>query len=150
MTIVAVRDRAPLGLSYGGHAADMVAGSKMREDIRDRAAYVYVTGQFPSHLRSNTMAILRAITATLRQPVALDGRSGSIKVTSAVAADLELEAHPLVKGVRAKLAEGFLIQPSREMNARRPYSHVFMYRPGKNGIDLVVVTSEGAVKDSWD
>ena len=137
-------------LNYGVHTADMAQGSKARSDVRDRAAYVYVTGQFPSHLRSNYMSILRAVTASIAKPVALDGRSGSMKINDAATSDLDLENHPLVTTVREKVADGFLIQPSRGLQARRPYGKVFMYRPTAKGNDLIVVTSEGAVKNNWD
>lgn len=150
MTIVAIENHVPLGLNYGGHAAEMAPGSKVRADVRDRAAYVYVTGQFPSHLRANYMGILRAITASFAKPVAMDGRSGSMKLTAAAVQDLDLENHPLVKAVRAKIEDGFLIQPSRGLQARRPYGKVFMYRPTTKGNDLIVVTSEGAVKSGWE
>lgn len=148
MPIVAIKRSVP---SYGGHAQEMEQGSKVRSDLRDRAAYVYVTGQFPSHLRSNYMSILRAITSTFRKPVAMDGRSGTIKIDEDVVRDLELEAHPMVSEVRKRLSEGFLIQPSRGLQARRPFSKVFMYRPKRGGgNDLLVVTSEGAVKEGWE
>lgn len=150
MAIVAIKNRSPLSTAYGGHAADMAIGSKTREDVRDRAAYIFVTGQFPSHLRTNYMGILRAISATFNRPVALDGRSGSIKLTSAVVNDLDLENHPMVIAVRDKLAEGFLIQPSRGLHARRPFGKVFMYRPTGSGNDLIVVNSEGATKIGWE
>jgi hypothetical protein len=147
MAIVAIK-QSPR--TYGDYTADMAAGTKSRADVRDRAAYVFVTGQFPSHLRSNYMGILRAVTASFAKPVALDGRSGSMKLTPEAVTDLDLENHPLVKAVRAKLAEGFLIQPSRGLQARRPFGKVFMYRPTNAGNDLVVVNSEGALKTGWD
>lgn len=147
MTITAITNRPRL---YGDFTADMAQGTKSRSDIRDRAAYVFVTGQFPSHLRSNCMGILRAISEVIAKPAALDGRSGSMQIDAAAAADLDLENHPLVRAVRDKLANGFLIQPSRGLQARRPFGKVFMYRPTSEGNDLVVVTSEGALKTGWD
>lgn len=148
MPIVAIKRATP---SYGGHEAEMEQDRKVRSDVRDRAAYVYVTGQFPSHLRSNYMSILRAITSTFAKPVAMDGRSGSIKLDDVAVRDLELEAHPMVREVRKRVSEGYLIHPSRGLQARRPFGKVFMYRPrGRHGNDLIVVTSEGAVKQGWD
>ena len=147
MAITAVRNTP---LAYGAHTADMAPGTKTRADVRDRAAYVYVTGQFPSHLRANYMGILRAVTASFAKPVAMDGRSGSMRLADAAVTDLDLENHPLVKTVRSKIADGFLIQPSRGLQARRPFGKIFMYRPKEGGNDLIVVTSEGATKDNWD
>lgn len=152
MGIVALdRHRQPTpAMLYGSHSNAMTPG-KVRDDIRDRAAYVYVTGQFPTHLRRNYMGILNAITAQFARPVSLDGRSGSIKITSDVVNDLDLENHPMVKEVRAKVDEGYLIQPSRGVAQRRPFGKVLMYRRGRGGaMDQITVTSEGAVKRGWD
>jgi len=128
----------------------MQPGSKTRNDIRDRAAYVYITGQFPSHLRGNTMGILRAITASFSRSTALDGRNGAMKLTSEVVNDLDLENHPMVKEVRAKVDEGFLIQQSRGIHARKPFTKVFMYRRGRGHTDQITVNLDGSVKRSWD
>lgn len=147
MTALAVQ---PAPLAYGLHTADMVAGTKTRAEARDRAAFVFVTGHFPSHLRANYMGILHAITASFAKPVALDGRSGSMRVADVAVIDLDLENHPLVTGVRSKVADGFLIQPSRGLQARRPFGKVFMYRPSTNGNELIVVNSDGSIKNSWD
>jgi hypothetical protein len=153
MGIVALKNKAMAaftGNPYGEFAEEMKQGSKVRDDIRDRAAYIYVTGQFPSHLRRNYMGILRAISASFQKPVALDGRSGSIKLTSEVVSDLNLENHPMVKEVRAKIDEGFLIQPSRGIQSRRPFTKVFMHRRARGGTELITVGHDGAVKRSWD
>lgn len=134
---------------YGRHGDEMTAG-KVRDDIRDRAAYVYVTGQFPTHLRKNYTGILRAITAQFTRPVSLDGRSGSIKITSDVVSDLDLESHPMVQEVRRRVDEGFLIRPSGGISKRRPFSRIYMYRNLKDGVEKITVTDEGAVKRGWD
>lgn len=156
MTIIARNRRRTIGETirnafgiYGDYAPQM-KDEKVREDIRDRAAYVYVTGQFPSHLRSNYMGILRAVTASFQRPVSLDGRSGSIKLTSEVVNDLALEKHPMVVEVRAKIDEGFMIQPSRGLQSRKPFSKVFMHRRKRGGVDMVTVNSDGSVKRGWD
>jgi len=158
MSIVAVKDRRrtlgsvvrnALGM-YGDYSSQMERGTKLRDDVRDRAAYVYVTGQFPSHLRSNTMGILRAVTASFTKPVSLDGRSGSIKLTSAVVQDLELEKHPMVMEVRSRIDAGFVIQPSRGLQSRKPFGKVFMHRRKRTGVDMITVNADGSVKNSWD
>lgn len=146
---VATRIGNALGI-YGDYASQMEQGSKLRSDVRDRAAYVYITGQFPSHLRSNMMGILRAVTASFQRPVSLDGRSGTIKLTSDVVNDLELEKHPMVIEVRAKINEGYMIQPSRGLQTRKPFSKVFMHRPKRGAVDLITVNSDGSVKRGWN
>lgn len=135
---------------YGEYAKMMRSGEKTREDMVDRAAYVYVTGQFPSHLRKTYTGVLRAITSYFRKPVALDGRTGNIKLDDRVVEDLQLDKHPMVKEVRAKLAEGYLINPSRGVGTRRPFWRVFMFRL-KDGqaTDRITVQGDGSVKKGW-
>lgn len=126
------------------------ANGKARDDIRARAAYVYVTGKFPSHLRQNYKGVLRAFTATFARPASLDGRSGSIKVTSDVVKELDLENHPMVVAVRSKINKGFMIQPDRGRGRRRPYRLVFLYKRLRNGVvERITITDEGAVKEGW-
>jgi len=134
---------------YGEHDDLLNDHSKVRKDIRDRAAYVYVTGQFPTHMRKNYMGILRALTASFSSPSAMDGRSGSIKVQGPVVSDLELEGHPMVQAVRAKIDDGFVIQPSRGVNERKPYHAIFMYRPTRNGNQLITIDNHGDEASGW-
>ncbi|KRW94343.1 hypothetical protein AQY21_20655 [Paracoccus sp. MKU1] len=129
----------------------MQDGEKTREDMLDRAAYVYVTGQFPSHLRKHYTAVLRAITHYFRKPVAFDGRTGNIKLDDRVVEDLDLDKHPMVKEVRNKVAEGYFIQPSRGFGTRRPFWRVFMFKlQGEHMVDKITVQADGAVKKGWD
>lgn len=138
------------GLVYGDYAEMAARNTKSRDDLRDRAAYVYVTGQFPSHLRTTWTGALRTLTSYFRKPVAFDGRSGHMKLDQRVAEDLELEAHPMVKEVRAKMAEGYFIQPSLGYGKRRPYWRVFMFRQdGDNVVDRITVQGDGSVKAGW-
>lgn len=140
----------PLGTIYGPENAVKMAVSRVRDDVRDRAAYVYVTGQFPSHLGSNYMGVLTAIAETFSRPVALDGRSGSLKLTNEAVHDLDLENHPMVVEVRDRVAKGWVIQPTRDPKARRNYSKVFLYRREQGGqMNKITVTREGAVRSGW-
>ena len=135
---------------YGEYANMMVKGTKTRDDMVERAAYVYVTGQFPSHLRKHYTGVLRAITAYFRKPVAFDGRSGSMKLDDAVVLDLVLDKHPMVKEVRAKIAEGYLINPSLGVGTRRPFWRVFMFRQeGTDITDRITVQGDGSIKRGW-
>ena len=149
MAIVAMKNRLLASLGIYGDQAQFMTDSRVRDDIRDRAAYVYVTGQFPSHLRRNYMGILRAVTASFQRPVSLDGRSGSVKLTSDVVNDLALEKHPMVIEVRAKIDEGYLIQPSRGLTSRKPFTKVFMRRHKTDGTEHITVSIDGAVKRGW-
>jgi hypothetical protein len=127
----------------------LAEGSRTRDEIRDRAAYVYVTGQFPSHLRRNYTGILRAMSQRFRKPVSLDGRSGTLALNGDVAHDLKLEEHPMVREVRHKIAEGFVIQPSRGLTTRKPFGKVFMLKAGRRKTDKVTVQIDGSVLHGW-
>lgn len=127
-------------------------GNKFRNDLRDRAAYVFVTGQFPSHLRVSFTGVLRGITAHFRRPVALDGRSGNLKLNEEVIDDLKLEQHPMVVEVRERIKQGFKIQPSLGMNTRRGFGKIFMFQVSpdtKLQHNKITVMSDGAVKKGW-
>lgn len=118
-------------------------------DLRDRVAYVYVTGCFPSHLRAEANELLRCVTKGSHGPSALDGRGGVFCVLQPVATRLDLEGHPMVAKVRRKIDEGFKIVVSRGANTRRPFGNIFLRR-GK-GSDAVEITvkSDGSVLDHW-
>ncbi|QIG76075.1 hypothetical protein EVC24_054 [Rhizobium phage RHph_I4] len=132
---------------YGGY--DEQVQGKVRDDIRDRAAYVYITGSFPTHLRRNYNAVLRAITSVFRTPMALDQRSGTIGVTNEAIADLELENHPMVKMVRRRILDGYVIQAARNVVSRRPYSKVFLYKR-TDPSDRITVQVDGSTKEGWE
>src|SRR6056297_1536180 len=104
--------RPPVDQLYGVFAKDMRAGDRFPREARDRVAYVYVTGQFPSHLRKTYTGVLRAVTSYFRKPVAMDGRSGHLKLDDRVVQDLKLDRHPMVRKVREHIRQGWLIQPS--------------------------------------
>jgi hypothetical protein len=132
---------------YGGY--DEQVQGKVRDDIRDRAAYVYITGSFPTHLRHNYNAVLRAITSIFRTPMALDRQGGTIGVQPEAVTDLALEQHPMVKMVRRYILDGYVIQTARNVVSRRPYSKVFMYRR-TDPSDRITINVDGSVKQAWD
>ncbi|AHC30430.1 hypothetical protein CC53_gp013 [Rhizobium phage vB_RleS_L338C] len=132
---------------YGGY--DEQVQGKVRDDIRDRAAYVYITGSFPTHLRRNYNAVLRAITSVFRTPMALDQRGGSIGVQDEAVTDLDLEHHPMVKMVRRRILDGYVIQGARNVVSRRPYSKVFLYRRADPS-DRITVQVDGSTKEGWE
>lgn len=125
--------------------------SKEYQDLRDRAAYVYVTGSFPTHLRTLMTGLLRKITRYSRQPVSLDGRAGSTQVEQENVERLGLAMHPMVRKTKEFLAMGYAIQTQRGPNERRPYSKVFLYRRLRaGGLERVTVQADGSVKAGWE
>lgn len=120
------------------------------EDLRDRAAYVYVTGSYPTHLRTYMTAMLRKITRYSRTPVSLDRRLGSMQIAQENVVRLGLEDHPMVRKVREYLDKGYRIQLSRDdITTRRPYTKVFMFKRTGLGFDRLTVQCDGSIKDEW-
>jgi len=121
--------------------------SKDYQDLRDRAAYVYVTGSLPSHLRTLMTSLLCRLTKYSRTPVSLDRRVGSMALSHEMIERLNLDQHPLVVKLRPFIEQGYRIQTDRDTKARRPYSKVFLYKPGSG--DKVTVQIDGSLKEGW-
>jgi hypothetical protein len=119
------------------------------EDFRDRAAFVYITGSFPTHLRRFFVSLLRKATNYAHAPVALDKNSGVIKIRPEVVMQAELHHHPMVMKAREYVREGYRIQTTRGFAERRPFSRVFMYRKSNQGVHKITVKSDGSVKEGW-
>jgi hypothetical protein len=129
---------------------DPVVGSKEYEDMRDRAAYVYVTGANPTHLRSRMSALLRARTSYSRKPVSLDGLSGCIKVAEENVKRLSLENHPMVVKAKSFVDEGYKIELATHWKARRPYSKILLFKQDPAGqVTRVTVQNDGSVLEGW-
>lgn len=125
--------------------------SKDHHDLCDRAAYVLITGTFPTHLRPHMTGLLRKMSHYSLTPAALDGKAGSMGLDPAYAQILKLDSHPMVVKTREFIAQGYLIQASREVKARRPFSRVFLYKAQPDGTALkVTIHLNGAVLDGWD
>jgi hypothetical protein len=123
--------------------------SKEYQDFRDRAAYVYATGTFPTHLRRFFTALLAKATRYQRHPVSLDSQFGSMKITPQVARALKLEEHPMIRKAREYVNQGYRIRVARELTARRPYSKLFLYARARTGTKQVTVQADGSVKEGW-
>ena len=128
-------------------------GTKEFNDFRDRAAYVYITGAFPTHLRPFFTALLRQATTCSREPTGLDGRIGTMKIDPATVGRLDLESHPMVRKVREYLRQGYRVQLLRrnDITARRPFTKIYLFRED-HGIlmEQVTVQIDGSIKDNWD
>jgi hypothetical protein len=120
-------------------------GSKDFSDLRDRAAYVHVTGAMPTHLRSYMTELLNKISSFT------GARGGnSIEIARQNAAVLGLDDHPMVKTVRDFVNNGYAIMVARDFKARRPYGRVFLWKDlGHGAISRVAVQSDGSVLSNW-
>ena len=120
-------------------------GSKDFYDLRDRAAYIHVTGAMPTHLRSYMTDLLNKISR-------FTGAKGGnqIEIARQNANILGLEDHPMVKNVRNFLNDGYQIMVSRDLKARRPYGKVYLYKDlGHGALSRITVQSDGSVLSNW-
>ncbi len=151
---IQVRTRRPPSeheIRYGRYAADMVRDSKYFLDVRDRAAYLYIVGNFPSHLRKEYTAALRQFSRRYRKPTSLDGKIGREYLNPDIANDLRLDAHPMVVEVRLMISRGYLIQGSRGFGTRNTYREVYMFQPGPDQTmtNRITIKLDGAYRQGW-
>lgn len=142
---------APIAMAGSGsteiEVERILADSRTKEfkDLRDRSAYMYITGTHPSHLRTFFTRALSLVSRMHNRPVSLDGRSGNLKLDERVVQKLDLDNHPMVQKVREYIAEGYRITVSRGANNRKPYTKIFMSK----GNDEITVQIDGSVLDHW-
>jgi hypothetical protein len=117
------------------------------QDLRDRAAYVLVTGSYPTHLRNLMNSLLRKLTRYSRQPVSLDGRIGSMRLDQEAIERLDLEAHPMVRKTKEFLGKGYRIQVAKDLRARRPFSRIKLLHPVTK--DQIIVQADGSIREGW-
>ena len=136
---------------YGPYAANMDPDSKYFADIRDRAAFTYITGTDPSHLRKEYTRALKYFTRLYAKPSSMDGRIGSEYLDPNIVTDLGLDAHPMVIKARRYIARGYLLQGSRGFGARRSFQNVYLFKlgPDQTMTDRVTVRIDGAVNEGW-
>jgi hypothetical protein len=119
-------------------------GSKDFNDLRDRAAYVHVTGAMPTHLRTYMTELLNKISRFT------GAKGNSIEIARQNATMLGLENHPMVKATREFLNDGYQIMVARDLKARRPYGKVFLWKDmGHGAISRIAVQSDGSVLSNW-
>jgi hypothetical protein len=118
-------------------------GSKDFYDLRDRAAYVHVTGAMPTHLRSYMVELLNKISRFT------GAGSNSIEIARQNAVMLNLDDHPMVKQVREFLNDGYQIMVSRDLKTRRPYGKVFLWKQDGDQFQRITVQQDGSVLNAW-
>lgn len=122
--------------------------AKDYKDLRDRAAYVYATGAFPTHLRRLMTSLLVKMTRYSREPVSLDRRIGSMQLVDDTVNVLGLNRHPMIHKVREFVDRGYKIHLAPSDRSRRPYSKVYLLHPVTR--DRVIVQADGSVLEGWD
>lgn len=116
-----------------------------REDFRAQAAFVYLTGIMPSHLRSEANGRLVAACRVATGNTTCGGWRKAFDLRPDVIEALDIPSHPLVRTVEALMSDGWSIQSSRGVNARRSYAKVFL----KRGEERRVVQRDGSVLMAW-
>jgi len=137
---------------YGRYFSDLANCQKLRDDIRDRAAYLHCVGHLPSHLRPRANQILLQISEYFRRPTSLDGRLGERRLKEEAIRDLRIYGHDMVKEVRERVSQGYRIQHSRGLGTRCGFGKIFMFKnhPDQMTTEKITVTLSGAIKRGWD
>lgn len=140
-----------LGPIFSAAAAADPKERKVFTDFRDRAAYTYVTGTFPTHLRTFFTALLRKATRYTTEPASFDLRGGHMMVEQTVVDSLALDDHPMVRKTREMIrTQGFRIQTARGVTERRPFSKVFLFKQrGRMVSERITVQVDGSIKEGW-
>lgn len=128
--------------------------SKEFSDLRDRMVYVYITGAFPTHLRSYFTNLLRKAARYATRQASPITSIGHMRVDPEVVQSLDLDNHPMVEKVRQLVEQGYVLVLSLggEPRDRRPFSRVWMIRERRARVgpgDPLTVYVNGAVREGW-
>lgn len=120
-------------------------GSRLFNDIRNRAAFIYVTGMFPTHLRPEALGFLVVMTEPVGDVLPLCGR-GPVRLSRYYFDRLLLETHPMVETVREQIANGWEVCAPNGPNQRSSFQRVFIRRGGEQQ----TVQSDGSILLGWN
>lgn len=96
--------------------------SKAFKDLRDRAAYMYITRCYPTHLRP---FFTGALTEMRRYANRDAGRAG-FEFELTFVHQLELDDHPMVERVRELVGQGWRVDDPIGANARHSFQKVHL------------------------
>lgn len=113
--------------------------------FRDQAAFVYLTGIMPTHLRKEANHRLVAASQFAKGNTCCNGWRKAFDLRPEVVETLDIANHPMVRTVKTLVGEGWSMQSSRGVNARRPYAKVFLRR----GDERRVVQRDGSMLIDW-
>ena len=106
---------------------------------------MYITGTFPSHLRTFFTRVLSRIARITNRATSMDRRSGNMLLDADMVRRLHLHDHPMVLKVKGYIGEGYRITVSRGANHRKPYSKIFLSK----GDEEITVQIDGSLLDRW-
>jgi len=110
-------------------------------DLRDRVAYMFVTGAYPTGLRPFFTGALNV----LSKSYAASDRFGPLQIDCSAIYTLDLQSHPMVAEGRRLMSEGWRLVVSLGPNRRRPYCNLYFTREG----DRLSLNAEGWIKPGW-
>lgn len=117
--------------------------------LRTCAAYIHLTGCWPSHTRKTTDAWLRIRTLRDRRR----GGSSSIVVAENAIHQLALGSHPMVVRVKKRLAEGYRLAEYHDLDACPETSHPRRRASGQiymmKGDRRIIVKDDGSELEGW-
>lgn len=136
---------------FGDFAHALIGNRVELDKLADRAAYMYVTGNFPSHLRIPATRMLRQISRPFKKPSSLDGRQGDVKVVEDAVRVLRLRFHPMVVAVKERISNGYLIHPNPSHTSRRPFTKIYMFKLDAHGAMCaqLIINLDGSTKPGW-
>jgi hypothetical protein len=126
---------------------EILADPKSRHfaDLRDRSAYMHLTGAYPKHLRPRATRLLTLISTEGAPRASVSDVAGARIIQPAIAEQLELEAHPIVAQVRAYVANGYKIRVSQGPNERTTFARIWLFK----GEDQRTIKSDGSMLEGW-
>ncbi|HEX3918852.1 MAG TPA: hypothetical protein VHW60_16060 [Caulobacteraceae bacterium] len=126
-----------------GDVASILADPKSRafSELRDRAAYLQLTGTYPTNLRTRTTRLLTLISSAGRSAPDVADRV----VATGIADQLQLATHPMVTKVRDYIEQGYRIRVSQGPNVRKPFYKIWLFK----GDDRRTIQIDGSMMDGW-
>lgn len=115
--------------------------TKAFTDLRDRVAYMFVTGAHPTNMRTFFTSALNVLST----PANARGRFGPHLIDDSAVYTLDVMSHPLVVETRRLLSEGWRLVVSLGPNRRRPYGNLYFAR----GQHRITLNSEGWTRPGW-
>jgi len=110
-------------------------------DLRDRVAYMFVTGAHPTNLRAFFTGALNVLSTHSDA----SGRFGPHLVDCSAIYTLRLIHHPMVVEARRLVSEGWRLVVSLGPNERRPYGRLYFSREQHR----LTLHAEGWTKPGW-
>lgn len=98
--------------------------SEMFKDLRNRAAYMYITGCYPTHLRPFYTGAL----TEMRRYSHLEARNGGYGFEPAFIEGLELDDHPMVVRARELASRGWSLRDPLRGSQRRSFQKIHLSR----------------------